>query len=137
MTRSEKALELKANGYNCAQAVACAFADKTDFDEKTLCRLATGFGAGGGNMQGTCGALSGAYLLTSIILGNAYKGDPMAKGKIMAANREIAKQFYEKNSSIICKNLKGLESGKVLRSCDGCVEDAAAILERYLEMIGL
>jgi hypothetical protein len=29
--------------------------------------------------------------------------------------------------------IKGVETKKVLRSCDGCVEDATEIIERYLK----
>lgn len=36
---AEKALELHAKGYNCAQAVACAFSDQVDMDEDQLFKL--------------------------------------------------------------------------------------------------
>ena len=36
MTRKEKAIELHNKGFNCAQAVACAFADETGIPEETL-----------------------------------------------------------------------------------------------------
>ena len=32
--RAEKAIELHSKGYNCAQAVACTFCDKTAFSEE-------------------------------------------------------------------------------------------------------
>ncbi|MDR9825301.1 ATP-binding cassette domain-containing protein, partial [Vibrio sp. FNV 38] len=34
--------------------------------------------------------------------------------------------------SIICREIKGVETKKVLRSCDGCVEDAAELVAAYL-----
>ena len=34
------------------------------------------------------------------------------------------------DSSELDKELKGIETGKVLRSCDGCIEDAVRIAER-------
>ena len=43
---------------------------------------------------------------------------------------EIAK---EKNTSVLCKELKGITTGTVLRSCRGCVEDAAEILEEIVK----
>ena len=33
----------------------------------------------------------------------------------------------------MCRELKGVETGQVLRTCRGCVEDAAEILEEILE----
>ena len=47
---AEKALELHAKGYNCAQAVACAFSDQVDMDEDQLFKVMEGFGAGMGGM---------------------------------------------------------------------------------------
>ena len=44
---AEKALELHAKGYNCAQAVVCAFKDKLDTDEKVLYKIAEGFNVAG------------------------------------------------------------------------------------------
>ena len=44
----------------------------------------------------------------------------------------VQKEFEEKNGSGICSELKGINTGKVLRSCDGCVADAAEIAEKYL-----
>lgn len=135
MSRKEKALELKHQGCNCAQAVALAFEDLVDLDEESLLNLSTGFGAGGGDMSGTCGALSAVYLLNGLIIGKKYKDDPSKKGKIMTANKTIAGLFREKNKEVICNKLKGIDTGEVLRSCDGCVEDAAELLENYLKKI--
>ena len=55
-------------GFNCAQAVACAYCDKAGIDEKTMFQLTEGFGLGMGGMKGTCGAVSGAVLLAGRIL---------------------------------------------------------------------
>lgn len=132
MNRKEKAAQYHASGCNCAQAVALAFADKVGMDENTLKTLTTGFGAGGGDMNGTCGAVSACYLISGL-LNNADPSDPSGKAKTMGMNRKLSGAFLKKNGSIICKELKGIETGKPLRSCRGCVEDAAELLE---ELIG-
>jgi len=36
------------------------------------------------------------------------------------------------NGSLICKELKGVGTGKVLRSCRGCVMDSAELLEKLI-----
>ena len=133
MNRKEKAAELKRSGLNCAQSVALAFEDLVDMDEETLKNISAGFGAGGGDMSGTCGALSAVYLLNGLIMGKKFKKDPALKGKIMAANREIAAKFRERAGAVVCREIKGIETGKVLRSCEGCVEDAAELLSEFLE----
>mgnify|MGYP002712395899 CR=1 FL=1 len=38
----------------------------------------------------------------------------------------------QQNGSVICKDLKGVETGKMLRSCDDCVRDAVKFLENVL-----
>lgn len=129
---TEKALENHKNGMNCAQAVACAFAEEMGIDENVLFQMAEGFGAGMGGMEATCGAVSGAVLLTGIKCSSANVQNPVTKGSTYKLSKEIIQQFKEKNESVICKELKGVESRKVLRSCQGCIEDAAAIAEKVL-----
>ena len=60
-TRKHLAAERKRCGsHNCAQAILCTYADKAGVDEETARNIAHAFGAGMGNMEGTCGALVGA-----------------------------------------------------------------------------
>ena len=49
MTRKEKAIELHDKGFNCAQAVACAFAEETGIPEEILFAACEGFGLGMGS----------------------------------------------------------------------------------------
>ena len=48
MDHAEKARALFLEGYNCAQAVMCAFDDLTGLDRETSARLACSFGGGMG-----------------------------------------------------------------------------------------
>ncbi len=130
---TEKAVELKAKGFNCAQAVAIAFAKTAGYSEDEIAVISAGFGSGGGDMHGTCGAVAATQMLMGMILKNKYSDVNELKRKVMSANREIAKKFRDKNKSTICKELKGLDTGVILRDCSGCVEDAATFLEEYLK----
>ncbi len=38
--------------------------------------------------------------------------------------RKLLKNLEKKNTSVICRELKGVDTNVVLRSCDGCIEDA-------------
>ena len=60
MDKKELAIAKHDIKFNCAQAVACAFAEEVGVDEKVLFTAAEGFGLGMGGTEGTCGALSGA-----------------------------------------------------------------------------
>ena len=50
-----KAHDLFLSGYNCAQAVAAAFSEKMGTDEKTVLKMASGFGGGMGGHGGRPG----------------------------------------------------------------------------------
>ncbi len=129
MNRVQRAAENHKNGFNCSQAVACAFCDEVGIDEKTMFALTEGFGAGMGDMRGVCGALSGAAVILSMKKSGGDPDNPTTKAGTYKAIRELTSRFREKNGSQICSELKGAGNGGVpLRSCRGCVEDAAEIL---------
>lgn len=135
MNRIEKAKENMKKGYNCSQAVACAFCDEVGIDEKTMFALMEGFGRGIGDMQGICGALSGAVAVLSMKNSCADPENPKTKLETYKKIQELKNKFKEKNGSDICCELKGIKTKTPLRSCDGCVEDAAAILEELINSV--
>ncbi len=101
---------------NCCQAVLVAFAAELGKSEEELLRLGSGFGSGMGTMEGTCGALVGAIMVSSLI---------SAKGAAMPASRAIFPRFKELcGGATICRDLKGVGTGKVLCSCENCVRNA-------------
>lgn len=128
----KKALENHEKGYNCAQAVACAYSKELGMDENLVFKLAEGFGAGMGGLQCTCGALSGAIMLAGLKESSGDINNPTTKGKTYKLSKEMVEEFREKNTSVICRDLKGLDTKVVLRSCDGCIEDATKIAHRVL-----
>lgn len=126
-SRTEQAVEKKRSGMNCAQAVACTYCDLAGMDEATMEAMTQSLGAGiGGTMEGTCGAITGACTILGML--NKESG----RAKAMQDARHIMNAFQERNQSVVCKDLKGVETGKVLRSCDDCVRDAAEFLEETL-----
>lgn len=131
-TRVEKTIERHDKGYNCAQAVACTYCDLVGVDEETMFRLTEALGAGMGNMEGTCGAVSGACVLAGMKNSSGNLEKPDSKGNTYKLAREIMNEFQEQNSSVICKDLKGKETGRVLRACPDCIRDAARIAEEVL-----
>ncbi len=128
----EKALENHMKGFNCAQAVACAYSEVVGMDENTIFKMAEGFGLGMGGMQCTCGALSGAIMLAGLKESSGDINNPTTKASTYKLSKEIVEEFREKNTSAICRELKGVDTNVVLRSCDGCIEDAARIAYNVL-----
>lgn len=101
---------------NCCQAVLVAFADKLGKVEDDLLRLGSGFGSGMATMEGTCGALVGAIMVSSLL---------SAEGEARNNSRAIMSRFKELcGGATICRDLKGIETGKMLCSCEDCVRNA-------------
>ena len=118
--RALKAVEFKESGpFNCTQAVLKAFEDKMDVDMETALLLSTGFAAGMGSMEATCGALIGAVM----VAGALTHGIATPR-----ASAQILKAFDLRSGATICKDLKGKDTGVVLCSCSDCVKNAVLAL---------
>ena len=149
-TRKNIVAEKKRCGsHNCAQAILHTYADIAGIDEEMAMNIANAFGAGMGNMEGTCGGLVGAGLVLGLVnkdkaTSKREQSDACidyaereqtrlkAKAKSMKQMRQIMTKFQERNGATQCKLLKGVGTGKVLRECPDCVADAAEFLEEEL-----
>ena len=131
-TRVEETLKRHDRGFNCAQSVACTYCDQVGVDEEMMFRVTEAFGAGMGGMEGTCGAVSGACVLAGMKASTGNLEKPNSKAVSHQLAKEILKRFKEQNGSVVCKEIKGVGTGKVLRSCNDCIKDAAAIAEQVL-----
>lgn len=119
-------------GYNCAQSIACTYCDLVGMDEQTMFRLTEGLGLGMGNMEGTCGALSAVCVLAGMKNSSGNLEAPNTKAATYKLERPMMDAFAAKCGSVVCKELKGVETGVVLHSCADCVRDAAVIVETML-----
>lgn len=145
--RTEKAVELFGKGYNCSQAVFCAFADKFGIDDETAKRLSIGFGGGFGRLREVCGAFSGCTLLIGLADDTDLSDAAEAKKEVYKKVREIKEEFEKRNEcSFICRDLLGMdgpsdshvpaernEHYKNTRPCEEIVRNAAMIMEEYLK----
>lgn len=132
-SRKKIAIEKHDLGYNCAQSVALTYADLVDMAPEHLFKITEGFGLGGGNMQGTCGAISGAIALIGLLNSCGNLEHPSTKAQTYALGREILERFKAQNGSVLCHELKGVGTGKVLRSCPDCIMDACQLFEELYE----
>ncbi len=125
MDRIEEARGRKASGmFNCAQAVACSYCDVAGLDENAMAAATSAFGTGMGNMEGTCGALVGAGVVLGMKTCDRVKARSLMK--------VLMERFKENNGSTVCRELKGVGTGKPLRDCNDCVADAARFLQEVL-----
>lgn len=130
--RAEQALHNHKKGYNCCQAVACAFSDVIGVDEETLFKAGEGFGLGMGGTEGTCGAISGAIMVAGFKNSSGDTENTTTKGSTYKLSKEIVDKFIEKNGATLCKDLKGIQTGTPIRSCNGCIKDATCIVQEIL-----
>ena len=129
--RVDLALTYHKKGYNCAQAVACAFAEETGMDPQDIFKSMEAFGFGMGTM-GTCGAISGMVSIVGMKESDGNLEKPATKKNSYRVSKELIRRFNEKNGSVICRELKGVDTKKMLRSCNGCIEDAVELTAAYL-----
>ena len=115
INHAEKAKSLFESGYNCCQAVLCAYADELGLDETTALKIASSFGGGMGRLREVCGAVSGMFMVCGLRDGytnidgvNAHEEKMSHYERI----QELARKFINENGSIICRELLGLAPKK-------------------------
>ena len=146
MTHAEQARALFLEGYNCAQAVFCAFADVTQLDRDAAARMASSFGGGMGRLREVCGTVSAALMVLGMVRGYSDPTDPEAKKAHYRLVQEYARRFKEKNGTIICRELlAGVETTPgdepeartpeyyARRPCPRLAYEAAEVLDEILK----
>lgn len=147
--RIQRAVEFFMSGYGCSQSVVAAFADLYNLDETMAKRIAAGFGGGVGRMRMMCGTVSGLVILAGLDCGQTEGDDREGKAACYKVVQELLETFRQRNGSIICAELLGLNGCPVVkttyvpdernaeyykkRPCAQKVESAARIFAEYLQ----
>ena len=142
---SQKAQAYFLEGYNCAQSVLLAFHEELGLDKDTAARMASSFGGGMGRLREVCGAISGMFLAAGLFYGYSDPRDTEGKKAQYERVQALATDFRDKNGSIVCRELLGLDhhvdaptpSARTAayykkRPCAELVADAAGILEAMI-----
>jgi C_GCAxxG_C_C family probable redox protein len=144
MNQIENAISSFKQGFSCSQAILSTFGEQFGLDRNTALKLAAGFGGGMGRLAGTCGGVTGAFMVLGLKYGAVSAEDREAKELTYERVREFAVQFKERNGSLECRELLGCDistpdglqafKDKELIStlCPKFVRDAAEILEEML-----
>jgi len=141
----EKATKGFKEGFDCTQLVLAYAADRyaLGIDQEVAFRIAASFGGGMWNGD-TCGCVSGALMAVGLKYGHFLPNDNRTKGQLIAKTKEFEKKFVEKNGSLICKTILGLnpavpeemkkmmEQNLFLKVCPGLVCRACDILDEVL-----
>ena len=92
-------------GYNCAQSVLVSFVPQLNIDENTALQISSGFGAGMGRTQKTCGALTGAYMALSLKYGKQHPNDEFSEDKVVELIQDFTNKFQEEHGFTNCRDL--------------------------------
>jgi len=108
MSRSQRALELFSQSYNCAQSVFAACAASGGLSEAQRLALAAPFGGGIARQGKICGALTGALLALGEDAGEAMATDPVAgRNALYERAQKLTTDFRSAHGSILCRELTG------------------------------
>lgn len=135
-------------GLNCAECVVGSFMEhyETPFG-KDVIALATGFGGGMGHTKNTCGAVTGAVMALSMVVG---RREPMAKETMAERIQELngiygivgrmVEEAKAEYGTLICSELSaphGDFEGKARKkSCMQMIGYCAALAAKYAEESG-
>lgn len=150
-SRTEQAVALFMEGFNCSQSVFAAYADLFGMERETALKVSASFGGGIGRMREVCGAANGMFLVAGMLTGSIEGKDQVAKKNNYEVVQRLAAEFKRENGgTYICRELLGLTSHgtkKVFedttpearteeyykkRPCLKTIEGAAALIERTL-----
>ncbi len=130
MNKLDLAMAYHDKGYNCAQAVALPFCEEMALDTALVKRATEGFGAGMGGRAQTCGALSGAVFVAGMLC--ASPTDPTSKMGTYDVCAKMSEDFVARCGSGVCAEIKGLNGGKMLCSCNDCIACGVKLVEELI-----
>lgn len=133
MTKVEEALNLFKEGFSCSQAIFAAYAKDLGMDYEMALKVSQAFGGGMGGMRGECGAVTGAYMVISLVHGRTKAEDGQARLKTFNLVKEFASRFKEIHGTTVCRNLLEGKSGTHYDMCSDYVKDACLLLDELLE----
>ncbi|MCT4615235.1 MAG: C-GCAxxG-C-C family protein [Marinifilaceae bacterium] len=136
--RRKIALDYFNSRMNCTQSVILAFKDVLNVSEESLIAISSGFGGGMGGLGKTCGAVTGAYMVLSMIEYNPNLENSIASKKSYSSVRRFNNLFVEKYGTDSCKELSSIFRSKHVtrrQGCVSCVEEAVRILGEMIDSV--
>jgi C_GCAxxG_C_C family probable redox protein len=140
MTKNELAINEFKSGYNCAQSVVSAFCDDLKMDKALALRMSTGFGSGMGRLQGTCGAVTGAFMVIGVSVCNKNENNADRKAKAIEIIQAFNEKFTALHNTTDCRDLLGcnlntpeghayfIDNNLRDKICCKCISDSVDIL---------
>lgn len=138
------AVERFLEGNACSQAVLSQYCELFDLDRSSALKIASGFGAGM-QMAGTCGAVTGAYMVLGLKFGTAGSGLPEGRKDVSEAVEIFTRRFKQRNGTTDCRELlscdistaEGIQIAKeqelFKKVCPRFVRDAVDLLSEIID----
>ena len=132
---------MQVDKMNCAQSVLAVFCEELGLKKEDALRIAMGFGGGMGHTGGTCGAITGAYMVIGLKTDFTKDNLPECKEKAYALVQEFDARFQQRHGSSLCSELLGYdlrdavqmeaakEAGVFAAKCPDFLNEAVVILE--------
>ena len=130
-SRAAKAPARHDAKYNCSQSVLCTYADLLGISKEEAYITASALGSGMTAFS-TCGAVTAMALAAGFATCDGKLDQSETKKTTTMLTRAMIAEFLEKNGSLLCRELKGIDTGTVMSSCDKCIEDASLIIEKHI-----
>ena len=141
MDRAKIAADYHHQGYNCAQAVACAFADVIGLSVEQVAALTGAFG-GGFRAGEICGAVGGGAMVLGARWPHTEPRDMKAKSFVSKKVMEFERRFLERFPGLRCGDIRDLPGRpeaspaaqrlELKKSCDVYIAAAVELLEEML-----
>jgi C_GCAxxG_C_C family probable redox protein len=143
-SKVESAVSLYNEGFVCSQALLSTYGTRFGLNRDIALKVAAAFGGGMSRLGGTCGAVTGAFMLIGLKYGNIEPKDKEARRKTYEVAREFVSKFVSLHGSIHCTDLLGCdistpEGWNVAKKkklfetiCPKYVRDTAEIVEQIL-----
>ena len=104
--RMTAAIENYLSGYNCAQAVALAFADVYKLSPDMALKISSSFGCGIAHMGEVCGATSAIFMLAGLENGPTQPTDTEGKKTNFSTVKLLANKFKTMHhDSLLCRDI--------------------------------
>ena len=144
MSKPEKAVIAFKSWLNCAQSVVSVYTDEMKFDRDLSLQISSGFGAGMGRLQETCGAVTGAFMMIGLYNSNKYKNVAEGKEASIKMIQNFSKKFEKEHGTLKCSVLLKCDlntkegqnyfSNNQLgeKICEKCVANSVEILDTLL-----
>jgi C_GCAxxG_C_C family probable redox protein len=142
MKKVEEAVRLYRDGFNCPQAVLCAYAEDLGLNRAAALKIASPFGGGIARNGKICGAVTGGLMVIGLRNWDSQKEREDGKAEVYRISNEFMSEIKKRNSSLDCEELLGIsvstaegraemkDNNLDVKVCQKVINDVVNLLEQ-------